>query len=527
MIFSLLSIESSMPNGEDLSFFDISFLTFEAVLEVVIICFGGFVVAKTGLLNSKGQKVLSQLNVDLFTPCLVFTKLAPSLSFQKMADIIIIPIFYALTTGIAFGCSKMVSSFMGLNDPESDYVTAMAVFGNSNSLPVSLTLSLSYTLPDLLWDDIDDDSPDKVASRGILYLLIFQQLGQILRWSWGYNKLLRKRSYEEINDYGKNDSEIPRDPEANEHSDLALSAEELIRNSLNRDTNLQRDSKGPASVLIRNTSYRDETDVDSVSDTSVPYKDTPNGPLYYSDIAASQATHSGATTIINTHATTTDNSSSSSINEDPYKPFIVPSTSVSRNWVIKLWNKFTSLALIRGITRFMNPPLYAMVLSVLVASVPALQRLFFSDEPTSFVHNTVTKAITQLGSVSIPLILLVLGSNLCPASDMPKPSKHYKRIVVGSLLSRMILPSFFLLPIIALCVKFIKISILDDPIFLIVSFVLTISPPAIQLSQITQINNIYQKEMAGVLFWGYVVLTLPTTIFIVVTSLEVLKWATA
>jgi len=109
---------------------------------------------------------------------------------------------------------------------------------------------------------------------------------------------------------------------------------------------------------------------------------------------------------------------------------------------------------------------------------------------------------------------------------MPPPSRHYKRIVVGSLLSRMILPPFILLPIITLCVKFFKVSILDDPIFLIVAFILTISPPAIQLSQITQLNNIYQKEMSGVLFWGYVVLTLPTTIFIVVTSLEVLKWAT-
>lgn len=89
----------------------------------------------------------------------------------------------------------------------------------------------------------------------------------------------------------------------------------------------------------------------------------------------------------------------------------------------------------------------------------------------------------------------------------------------------MILPTVVLLPLIALCVKFINTSILDDPIFLIVAFILTVSPPAIQLSQITQLNNIYQKEMAGVLFWGYVVLTLPTTIFIVATSLQVLKWA--
>lgn len=171
----------------------------------------------------------------------------------------------------------------------------------------------------------------------------------------------------------------------------------------------------------------------------------------------------------------------------------------------------------------MNPPLYSMLVSVLIASVGSLQKLFFQED--SFVRNTLTKSIENLGSVSIPLILIVLGSNLYPSADIPPASLHYKRIVVASLMSRMILPSLVMLPLIALCVKFINTSILDDPIFLIVAFILTVSPPAIQLSQITQLNDIYQKEMAGVLFWGYVILTLPTTIFIVATSLEVLKWS--
>lgn len=143
--------------------------------------------AKTGLLNTQGQKLLSSLNVDLFTPCLIFSKLASSLSLSKLIDLAIIPIFFAVSTLISYGCSRGTSWFLSLNEPETDFVTAMAVFGNSNSLPVSLTLSLAYTLPGLLWEDVSEDDSDKVAGRGILYLLIFQQLGQILRWSWGFN----------------------------------------------------------------------------------------------------------------------------------------------------------------------------------------------------------------------------------------------------------------------------------------------------------------------------------------------------
>ena len=106
-----------------------------------------------------------------------------------------------MSTGVSYWSSRIVSKALSLNSPETDFVTAMAVFGNSNSLPVSLVLTLSYTLPDLLWDDVEDDNTDKVAGRGILYLLIFQQLGQILRWSWGFNTLLRKRSQLELNTY--------------------------------------------------------------------------------------------------------------------------------------------------------------------------------------------------------------------------------------------------------------------------------------------------------------------------------------
>lgn len=448
-------MRDSAPLNPNLSFGAISLLTFEAVLQVVIICIGGFLAARSGLLNTSGQKVISALNVDLFTPCLVFTKLASSLSVSKLDDILIIPVLFVLSTVTSYGCSRLTSRLLGLNAPELDFVTAMGVFGNSNSLPVSLTLTLAATLPDLLWDQIPDDNSDKVASRGILYLLIFQQLGQILRWSWGFNTLLRKRSQLELSTYAG----VVADPELSERT-----------------------------RLLDDGALRIETH---------PPLEGNAGPDCNND------TDEDHNLIIKTISGTSDNNHST--------------------WVGEKWADFVNSKFVQGFLRFMNPPLYAMAFSIFIASVPSLQQTFFEED--TFVNNTITQAIKQLGSVSIPLILIVMGSNLYPSADVPPPSRNYKKMIFASLLSRMILPSFVLLPLIAACVKFINVSILDDPIFLIVAFVLTISPPAIQLSQITQLNNIYQKEMAGVLFWGYVVLTLPTTIFIVVTSLEVLKWA--
>lgn len=96
-----------MGDSGGLSFGHISYVTLESVLEVVIVAFAGFWCAYTGLLPKQGQKVISKLNVDLFTPCLIFSKLARSLSLAKILEIAVIPVFYALTTGVSFLSGKL------------------------------------------------------------------------------------------------------------------------------------------------------------------------------------------------------------------------------------------------------------------------------------------------------------------------------------------------------------------------------------------------------------------------------------
>ncbi|CDO93572.1 unnamed protein product [Kluyveromyces dobzhanskii CBS 2104] len=425
----------SLADQTGLSFTHLSYLTFQSVLQVVIISFAGFWCAYTGLLPKQGQKIVSLLNVDLFTPCLIFSKLAKSLSLAKILEISIIPLFYALTTGISFLSGRLLSYLFGFDVDETNFVVANSIFGNSNSLPVSLTLSLAYTLPDLTWDQIPDDSRDSVASRGILYLLIFQQIGQVLRWSWGYNKLMR---------WSENSIHYSSSTSSQLESQTPLGNNNVSNVSL---------QSGASTTPQQEINLRDST--------------------YYA----------GTFTKI----------------------------------------KQQTMFYITKIRGYMNPPLYSMLFSVIVASIHPLQHEFFHSD--GFINNTLSQAIIELGSVSIPLILIVLGSNLYPSGETAALTKNHKKLVFASIMGRMVLPSCFILPIIAGCVKFIKVSILDDPIFLVVGFILTVSPPAIQLTQITQLNEFFEAEMANVLFWGYVVLTLPISIIIVSAAIMVLQWA--
>jgi hypothetical protein len=164
---------------------------------------------------------------------------------------------------------------------------------------------------------------------------------------------------------------------------------------------------------------------------------------------------------------------------------------------------------LRGLWGFMNPPLWAMLTAIIVASVPTLQRYFFA--PGTFLSNSATRAISQNGAVAVPLILVVLGANLA-RDTLPKDDfdddvdpKEERKLIIASLMARMLLPILIVGPILAITAKYVPISILDDPIFVIVCFLLTGAPSALQLAQICQINNVYMGAMSRILFQSYVI----------------------
>lgn len=55
-------------------------VVFDSILEVFLICVAGYILARTGVLDRKTQKQINRLNVSLFTPSLLFSKVAFFLS---------------------------------------------------------------------------------------------------------------------------------------------------------------------------------------------------------------------------------------------------------------------------------------------------------------------------------------------------------------------------------------------------------------------------------------------------------------
>lgn len=534
----LKMFQETAPSHPSLS--HLCLLVFEAVLEVVCVSLPGYIVARLGHFDADKQKFLANLNVMLFTPCLIFTKLASQLNAEKLSDLAIIPAIFIVQTLVSWIVSILVAKGFRFNKRASNFVTAMGVFGNSNSLPISLVLSLSQTIKGLHWDRIPGDNDDEVGARGILYLLIFQQLGQLVRWSWGYHVLLAtKDKYPEYQDdlveegqyrysdeepseqepeilIGGLDGDTEDDGESNDSEDyipagrtpLANTSRASLAGSAVDDADLLNFKKGnfPANghALANNgleddilsfprIRLQDETEVEQGTVGRVKRQLTS-----LSDRAV------GATS-------------------RQYQRLPRPAQTVL-SFISKSVAKAVNFA-----WEFMNPPLWAMLCAVIVASVPKLQQLFF--EEGSFVKNSVTNAVQSSGGVAVPLILVVLGANLArntAAHEFPLDPEEEKigtKLLIASLLSRMFLPTLIMAPILALTAKYLPISILDDPIFIIVCFLLTGAPSALQLAQICQINNVYEKTMGRILFQSYVIWILPSTLFLVMMALEVIEWA--
>lgn len=396
---------------------------------------------------------------------------------------------------------------------------------------------MSQTLKGLHWDRVPNDNDDEVAARGILYLLIFQQLGQLVRWSWGYHVLLapKERYIEDepegarIEDGQAHYTDNPEQTDPDEPlirtrtSDEVPAAPAIVDDSLHNDGAFE--SGGQTPVTARTYSY---SKLSSMGDTTEDEGDRllgppPRGPFLPRQNSdglmmsfprveirgLEEPTATGIKGVWQRYKRTACRCRSRlarCCHEKAEAAFDRLPPSIQKGLsAVSTWTR----AFMKGVWDFMNPPLWAMLAAIIVASVPSLQRLFF-DEGT-FLSNSVTRAVNQNGQVAVPLILVVLGANLArntlpkeAIEDMEDP-KEERKLIIASLIARMLLPTLIMAPILALAVKYVPVSILDDPIFIIVCFLLTGAPSALQLAQICQINNVYMGAMSQILFQSYVV----------------------
>ncbi|KZT24861.1 hypothetical protein NEOLEDRAFT_1163066 [Neolentinus lepideus HHB14362 ss-1] len=521
-------------------------VVFESILEVFILCLAGYILARRGILDKKTQKQLNRVNVSLFTPSLLFSKVAFFLSPAKLRELWIIPIFFTITTVASMIVAYVLATVFRLRRSQRSFAIAAAMFMNSNSLPIALMQSLVITVPGLKWGA--DDNNDAMVGRALTYLVLHSTMGMVLRWSYGV-RLLAQADTEPVELRETNESSPLL--EADE-SGFSPSAEaQLIHRHQYEDrgpsasSSTQVSGKSTPEIIVTRTKDHLNPNLDaqpSAFYSSVNSKDRAGDDAEYED-------------------STDDDDDSDELLIG--RPITEPTTSEfqsrirrTKTRIAKGWASFNE---------FMTIPLWAALASIIVALIQPLQH-------TLDQHLVPVKgALSAAGSCSIPITLVVLGAYFYTPPDaegeagkrkLPThrdaaslrtvPSQvsiagHMRNIfkrgqgvnVVGeaeqrpgesrtvfvSVLARMIVTPLLLLPLMALSAKFDWQRVLEDPVFVVSNVLLISSPPALTLAQITQAasGDAFERLISRTIFWAYCVVTPPSTIIFVVVGLLLSK----
>ncbi|KAG8909488.1 hypothetical protein FRC00_009995, partial [Tulasnella sp. 408] len=254
-----------------------------------------------------------------------------------------------------------------------------------------------------------------------------------------------------------------------------------------------------------------------------------------------------------------------------------------------LWRRFKNRLgkIWEGVNEFMTVPMWAALLSLIVACVAPFQHALQDH------MQPVKGALVAAGNCSIPVTLVVLGAyfhtpppeNPTPAPPAPAATavetdadvrrrsgsqwsssqlsvatltdnireaiklrvggykklnsptmskrelkeklarKGEGRTVFVAIVSRMILAPALVLPAVAALAYYDLQRVTDDPVFVVSMVLLVSSPPALTLAQITQAasGDAFERLISKTIFWSYCIFTPPLTIVYVVIGLLLSK----
>ncbi|KAI3618030.1 endoplasmic reticulum protein [Moniliophthora roreri] len=540
-----------MKNSESLPLGSLLLTVFTSILEVFLLCLAGYILASRGILDKKTQKQLNRLNVSLFTPALLFSKVAFFLSPEKLRELWIIPLFFVIVTAVSMAVSFLLGSIFGLKKSQrhaTAFAMAAAMFMNSNSLPIALMQSLVVTVHGLKWGK--DDNKNAMLGRALTYLL---------RWSYGVRLLSQA-----------DDEGAIRLPDDSNDPLLSSSSQETLSDRLyeHAATDSEYSATAPTipSIIVDDTHTRPQP----ARKQSKFYNSFPNSPnqsrveLPFIESVAPSAFNSDDETSDDETGTVTANASTLPVHQQRQHSHAQSSSSTSS---VRIFFRRCKRRIHRtcvAFNEFMTVPLWAALLSIIVALIQPVQHaLEMHMQP-------VKGALTSAGNCSIPVTLIVLGAYFYPNKDenatistnghqinghtttsMLESSssstllqsvremfhgktkrRHDKssrpgetKTVIIAVASRMILTPLLLLPLMVLFTKFDLQRVFDDPVFVVSNVLLISSPPALTLAQITQAasGDAFERLISRTIFWSYCIITPPATIIYVVIGLILAK----
>ncbi|KAK8846666.1 hypothetical protein IAR55_005753 [Kwoniella newhampshirensis] len=548
---------------------------FNSIIEVFILCLAGYVLSRAGVTDKATQRKLNVINVSLFTPALLFSKVAYSLTPSKLKEMWIIPLGFVVVTGLSAAVAWVLSSLFKLKRSQTAFAICAAMFQNSNSLPIALIQSLVIEVPGLKWGA--DDSKDQMLGRALTYLVLYSTLGM----------MLLSRADDE-------DEEQSEAPPVSHH--IATAQDRRVMSPEPLDTVPEGGETNPFFSSEERSNTRHTTSSFGVAPTTIrdpspsptlPFTAPGSAHSMQAPLAQRRGTDSSfmsrRESALSTRRQPTrtesgrefwglpeqpkrrgislieEDSSDDEEDDEEWGDLTPPSLrrrgreppqTRLKSMMRKVQNKATAIG--KSVNAFMTVPMYAALLSIFIAMIPPLQRQMARVTP-------LEQAIKSAGQCSIPVTLVVLGAFFyAPPQNPPLPpqptlqsespmsgSNHTvggyferkfralagpsgssaypkeNRTVFVAVVSRMIITPLLMLPLLATIAKYDLFEAAEDPVFILSAVLLVSSPPALTLAQITQAasGDAFERLISKTISWSYAILTPPLTLVYVVIGL--------
>lgn len=539
---------------------------FQSILEVFLLCLAGYILAWRRIIDKPTQRVINHINISLFTPALLFSKVAFFLSPAKLKELWIIPIFFAVVTAFSALVAALLSRIFGLKKSQRNFAMAASMFMNSNSLPIALMQSLVLSVHGLKWTK--DDNKNAMLGRALTYLVLYSTLGMMLRWSYGV-RLLSSADIPSTPTSSHSPPHVagPYDAEGAQYVDHdAFLTDEETLSERHGSPRLQPTSPShhwQTQVQPTSPSHHWQTQVHPSDDdqntaceipTFIP---EPAGHIYGQlqphpspthlhlspARALEQSSHSRSphpprdtaiyhsfpnspsreqAPLVPDSATPTDSEDEAEDEAEVASPTLRHHRHHKKPYTIlrHAWKNTKNAC--HHVNAFMTMPLWASLLSLIVACIPPLQSALERMEP-------VKGALGAAGNCSIPLTLVVLGAYfyseppeddmqdgdltdyetdearrdlghnksrtsllsafqemlaLKPASQPQPQTRGESKTVFVAVLARMVVVPAVMLPVMAIFAKLDIHDIFADPVFVVSNVLLIASPPALTLAQV-------------------------------------------
>jgi len=145
-----------------------------SIAKASLVAGGGIYLARNGIINDATSKGVSGVAVKLCLPCLLFERIARTVTWQMLAESWVIVPFALIYVTLGCALGYLVTWTLGTPKEHVRSVSAAVGFANSQGLPIVFVEVIGSSLFD-----------EETAELGIAYVAIYLVLYLVLQWTVG------------------------------------------------------------------------------------------------------------------------------------------------------------------------------------------------------------------------------------------------------------------------------------------------------------------------------------------------------